>query len=211
MDNDVSSVTPKTTRKGRQRRRLIGGAGAVLLVLVGVAVGGTWQHSKAGTSGALGVHACPVIDPTTHLPSIAPVAEVNWANCNLTGADLRGAYLFMAALNGATLSGANLTDAVLTGAVLTGVQSGAIVGTVTLPTGWIIVDGYLVGPGANLTSALLTGALLTGVDLTGANLKGATLTGATMTGVIYSYTICPNGTFSSNRTPQSCTGQGGGL
>jgi uncharacterized protein YjbI with pentapeptide repeats len=36
-----------------------------------------------------------------------------------------------------------------------------------LPTNWILVDGYLIGPGADLEGADLTGANLTSADLTG--------------------------------------------
>ena len=42
------------------------------------------------------------------------------------------------------------------------------------------VNGYQIGPGANLTGANLKRANLTGADLTGADLTGADLTGAIM-------------------------------
>jgi len=109
-------------------------------------------------------------------------------------------------LTGADLTGVNLAKVNLTGAILSGVYSGkgAIKGTpAALPTGWKLIKGYLVGPGADLgarnndTSIAcrwfgacdpnlaahtdLSGADLTGVDLTGARLIGATLTGANFT------------------------------
>jgi len=113
----------------------------------------------------------------------------NLTNANLANADLSAATLTNATLTNATLTGANLSGANLTGATLTGVTSGGITGTpAALPTGWTLVNGYLVGPGANLTGANLTnadlnGANLTNATLTGANLAGANLTGATLTGV----------------------------
>ena len=145
MDNDVSSSPTKSNRQGRQRRRIFGGAGAVLLVLVGVVVGGTLQHSKTGTSGALGANVCPVVNPTTHLPSIVPVAEVNWANCNLSTAKLVGAYLWGANLNGANLNGANLTGATLTGANV----GGATWALTICPDGWLTMTPC-VGHGGGL-------------------------------------------------------------
>ncbi len=74
-------------------------------------------------------------------------------------------------LTNADLNTADLTNTDLTGANLTGVRSGSIVGTPSsLPAGWQLINGYLVGSGANLTGANLYGADLTNADLTGANL-----------------------------------------
>jgi uncharacterized protein YjbI with pentapeptide repeats len=172
---------------------------------------------------------------------------VNLAGTNLTGANLTSASLIGTSLNGASLTGAGLTGAELasadlantdltnadlrgadlksvdlTSATLTGVLSGGVVGTpAALPSGWELVAGYLIGPGANLAGADLTDANLidanlqgtnltdadlTGADLTGANLTGANLTGATLLGTIFFtsktepnggkivlFAICPNG------------------
>lgn len=120
-------------------------------------------------------------------------------HANLTGANLKDA----------NLSGTTLTGASLAGATLTGVRSGAITGTPSsLPTGWYLFNGHLVGAGANLTGANLSTvrltlanlilanftnanlsdaglflADLTGADLTGADLTYADLTLANLTGV----------------------------
>ena len=84
-------------------------------------------------------------------------------------------------LSNADLSGADLSDTDLTGANLSGVRSGNISGLPrVLPAGWLIFNGYLVGPDANLSGANLRGADLTGLDLTGANLTGADLRGANL-------------------------------
>jgi uncharacterized protein YjbI with pentapeptide repeats len=80
----------------------------------------------------------------------------NFVGADLAGADLAGARLNRAKLRDANLTGANLTDtkldhAVLIRADLSAVTSGGITGTpASLPTNWILVDGYLIGPGADL-------------------------------------------------------------
>ena len=115
------------------------------------------------------------------------------SNANLSGAILTYAALSYANLSGSNLSSANLSGANLTGADLTGVVSGGITGTPSaLPDGWALVNGYLVGPGANLTGANLTGASLSDASLNGAtmdfsnlsdaNLSNANLTDATLFG-----------------------------
>jgi Pentapeptide repeats (8 copies) len=100
-----------------------------------------------------------------------------------SGANLAGCYLTSANLSSANLNGDNL------------------------------VLAYLVG--ANLSQADLFGANLTGAYLDGANLSDADLAGATMSlahvpGVIWSYTVCPDGTNShfNNTSPESCVGHG---
>jgi len=73
------------------------------------------------------------------------------------------------------LYGADLTGADLSGANLYGIRSGNITGTPTLPSGYQMVNGYFIGPGANLTFANLRFANLRGADLRFANLRGADL------------------------------------
>ena len=82
----------------------------------------------------------------------------------------------------ADLTGADLSGVDLSGATLTNVKSGGITGdgSTTLPTNWQLIEGYLIGPGADLTDAFLTyenldGAVLSGANLTGANLGVTTL------------------------------------
>jgi uncharacterized protein YjbI with pentapeptide repeats len=110
-------------------------------------------------------------------------------NAMLSGADLGNANL-----EGATLTGANLDGATLSNGSLLGLTSGGITGTpASLPTGWKLFNGFLIGRKANLTAADLTGAdvanmNLTEANLTGANLKNLSLAGAnlsttTLTGV----------------------------
>ena len=105
---------------------------------------------------------------------------------DLTGADLSGVVILLngtGSITGANLSGADLTGADLSDQFmdLTRVKSGNITGTPTLPSGYQMAGGYIVGPSVDLTGADLTGADLTGVDLTGADLTGANINGATWT------------------------------
>ena len=106
----------------------------------------------------------------------AHLGNVNFTNANLTNANLTNANLTDATLTDATLSDTNFLDA-----TLDGVASGGITGTpVNLPSGWQLIDGYLVGPGADLANASFTDPDLTNQDLTNANLTDATLTDPTL-------------------------------
>ncbi len=132
------------------------------------------------------------------------LTKANLYKADLTGADLPGANLEDAYLRGANLTGADLSEANLEDANLRGADlTGAI-----LPEGWIMVNGYLIGPGAVLFGVNLSGADLSGVDLRGAdlrdakldssdlsdaNLKGADLTGANLTDANLTGAILPEG------------------
>ncbi len=131
--------------------------------------------------------------------SDANLSTIDLTDVNFTDAILTGVTFDGSTLSGATFTGATLSGATFTGTTLGGVVSGGIVGTPTgLPSGWSLVNGYLIGPGADLAGATLTGAALSGVDLAdanlgaailnGANLGGATLTGASLTGASLSGT-----------------------
>jgi uncharacterized protein YjbI with pentapeptide repeats len=66
---------------------------------------------------------------------------------------------------------------------LTSVQSGGISGTPSvLPASTKLVNGYLVGPTANLLNAQLAGTNLAGAIVYDANLAGANLAGANLAG-----------------------------
>ena len=96
---------------------------------------------------------------------------INLKGANLTRANLKGANLTGATLTNAKLGRANLTNAIVTsarmggasvnGATVTGLLSGSVSGTPnSLPTGWQLNTGYLMGPGANLTGANLILSLI---------------------------------------------------
>ena len=97
------------------------------------------------------------------------------------GANLAGAGLANSNLTDVNLQNSNLAGADLSGTTLTGVRSGGIRGIpLALPSGWSLVDGYLVGPGANLSYANLSFKDLQGLNLSGANLKFANVAGANL-------------------------------
>ena len=119
------------------------------------------------------------------------------------GADLSGEDLSGLDLAGIDLAGVHLDAADLATADLPGVQSGAITGTPAgLPADWRLIEGFLLGPGADLagedlssigtcapdclssglSGAVLVGADLTGTDLARSNLRGADLSAATLVG-----------------------------
>ena len=133
---------------------------------------------------------------------------VTAAKADLAGANLTSDRLNAASFSGASLKGANLAHvalngARLAGANLAGVTSGGLVGLAdSLPAGFSVSGGYLIGPYANLaganlagafavndsfahanvTRASLAGADLASADFAGANLAGASLKGADLTG-----------------------------
>jgi len=142
-------------------------------------------------------------------------AGANFSNTDLTGTSFSGDNLSNVNFSNTNLSGCVLTGTTLagtnfTGATLKGVVTGTAAGTPsTLPTSWIFADGYLVGPGANLSGATLSSVNLTGVDLTGATLTG--LSASSITGnptlptnwfISMGYLIGPN----ANLTGANLTG-----
>jgi len=114
--------------------------------------------------------------------------NVNLNSADLTGADLSNVDLTSAILTATKLTGANftgvdLTDTDLEYAKLSGIKSGRIRGIPkNLPYGYVLINGYIIGPNVNLIDADLTGVDLTNVDLTGADLTGAKLIRANLTG-----------------------------
>ena len=105
----------------------------------------------------------------------ALLSNANLSGANLFGADFTNADLAGADLAGADLGNANLSDTNLTGANLAGVKSGNIIGTPSLPPGYQIVNGYIVGPGVVLLTARVQYSDLSGADLSNTNLLSANL------------------------------------
>jgi hypothetical protein len=161
----------------------------------------------------------------------------NINNTNLTNVDLSSVTAFSSAnLAGAVLTGVTIdyvTD--LSNAILDGVISGGIVyvpnpvgasevGPI-LPPNWSIKNGYLVGPGANLTNADLEdedfsdlrifNADFTGANLTNAifhksalskcNFSGADVSGAKFTGANLQNTMFSSAVFSETTTFKNST------
>jgi len=128
----------------------------------------------------------------------ANLSSVNFSNKDLRDAHLKGVFLIGANLSGANLTGVDLSDTNLTGALLissnlsgtnltnanlTNIYANGIQGTPTgLANSWRLLNGYLIGPHANLNNADLAGLDLSGMDLTGASFLIADLTGANLSG-----------------------------
>jgi uncharacterized protein YjbI with pentapeptide repeats/outer membrane protein assembly factor BamB len=116
----------------------------------------------------------------------ANVTGTSFWKANLAGADLAGANAGSANFMQADLASTNLTGVNLSTASLIGTQSGEITAShapAALPQNWEFIDGYLVGPNANLDNADLAGANLSNddfsyVEMNGANLSGTDLSGA---------------------------------
>lgn len=118
----------------------------------------------------------------------ADLADADLSGADASDADLFGANLVEADLDGASLLGADFTSSDLAGTLMANsnlmgsTSSGVTSSPSTLPTGWSVVSGYLIGPGADLEDAELSFAGLAGVDLNGANLMHAELISADLAG-----------------------------
>ena len=122
---------------------------------------------------------------------VGPGADLQ--NVNFGSADLSNRDLSWANISGANLSGANLT-----GVIASNVTSSS---TTLLPVGWSVNNGFLVGPGANLSNADLSG-----MDLSGANVSNANFTAATFSGTTLRYANVTNANFSSTSPAGLVTG-----
>ena len=159
---------------------------------------GHWSRSiTGGTALTLTVVACPV--PGNFVG--ADLRDADLRACELersdfTGADLTGANFTGARLDGSTFTGAVMDGTLLGASLLSsisspGIRSGGIIGTpAALPTGMKLIDGYLVGPGSNLSGEDLSGSTIVGVDLTGARLQGVVLTGVVSSGITFTPEVC---------------------
>lgn len=136
-----------------------------------------------GTTDLFGVVSTAITTSPAALPVgviiaanrlVGPGVDLSGAdlsNVDLSGAVLTNATLDHAVLTGATISGTNLIDA-----TLTGVRSGSVVGIPAgLPSDFSLDAGWLVGPSADLTSAVLPDRDFSGRDLTAAVFDDAIL------------------------------------
>ena len=129
----------------------------------------------------------------------ADLSGVDLSGSDISGVDFTGASagqvassskIFAAAVSkrGTKFRNANLHGATLTGvefraADLRGIRSGKIRGRAkSLPSGWKIIGGYLVGRYANLAGAKLNNGDFRGADLRGTNPQGAQLGHARLSG-----------------------------
>lgn len=116
---------------------------------------------------------------------------------DLSGCDLRSNSLF----DGSNLTGADLSGANLGGGLTLGSNQTADFANANLS-------------GANLTGDDLSDAAFDAANMANANLRGAFHSGGTtwaltqMVGTIWRNTTCPDGTNSSDYSPQTCIGHG---
>ena len=158
--------------------------GGIYLVL-GVTSGGITGKPASLPDGVLGATALvdgylvgPDVDLNGADLASADLKYVSFQAATLNNADLADADLESASIDG-DLARVNLSGADLANAHMAGVSSGGIIGTPSaLPSNWLLEDGYLIGPGPQVTQANLVGANLADADLQAANLDGANLTDA---------------------------------
>ena len=92
-----------------------------------------------------------------------------------------------AVLRDEDFTGMNLSGVNLTGANLNRITSGNVTHdkNTKLPTNYKIVNGYIIGPGVNLTNAkLMNTDLSDNIYLSHVNAKGVDFTGAKLTGAL---------------------------
>jgi len=156
------------------------------VALVAMFVGG-FMLSSCSTSPQVG--GCSIAPQANCQGANLAGAHLNNADlhgANLTGADLSGAHLGNANLSGADLSRTDLSKTNLGNANLSGVKSGGFTGEPnSLPSRWNSYNGYLLGPGANLSGADLSRINVPDtvkLDLHGANLSYANFTAGMVSG-----------------------------
>jgi len=141
------------------------------------------------------------LDLTSATLRFVNLSDARLSGATLSSADMTSTNLTRANLNrtrllGTRLSNANLSHAVLNFAFATDAHfnladlSYADLSNAELTNTWL--------HGADLRGAYLTNANLTNANLYLANLTGADLANANLTGVVWSNTICPDGTNSDN-------------
>ena len=129
----------------------------------------------------------------------ADMSMSNFSNINFSYSNLARVNFAYSVLDGVDFSNANLDRANLQNTSMRGVISGGIVGAdLVLPADWRLVQGYLIGPFANLrhkqvnnsnlAGAQLMYAQLAYTNLASSQLQGADLSGSDARGADMSYT-----------------------
>lgn len=123
------------------------------------------------------------------------MSSSNFSQSNFTGTNLGNVNFSSSNLTNCTFTNAYLYYTNFTGATMTGVTSGGITTTagLTLPSGYQIRNGYIIGAGvnvsgANLRSVNLASTNLSNVNFSSVDLSGATLTNSTLSGASFSGT-----------------------
>ncbi len=131
------------------------------------------------------------------------LANMTFENKDFSGASFRGANLIgakfknskldhaqfgssdspLTKLNSASFENVSLEGAVFENVALADVKSSGIVGEAAVPENWVIANGYIVGPQADLEGADLGNADLSGLDLREIYASGASFIGSNLSSV----------------------------
>jgi uncharacterized protein YjbI with pentapeptide repeats len=98
------------------------------------------------------------------------ISYVNIINANLTNASLENSNLYYS-----NIVNTDLTNTNLTGCNLTGITTMNVSGVATLPSQYILQNGYIIGPSVVLDNANLNNANIFSANLTNVNLSTASL------------------------------------
>ncbi len=129
----------------------------------------------------------------------ADMSMSNFSNINFSTSNLAHVNFAYSVLDGVDFSNTNLDRAYLLHTSMRGVISGGIVGAdLVLPPDWRLVQGFLIGPFANLRHKAITNSNLAGAqmmyaqlaytNLASSQLQGADLSGSDARGADMSYT-----------------------
>lgn len=158
-----------------------------------------------------------LIGPTANLSGLS-ITGVDFRGLNLSGALLNSSNLIDSNLSGLNLQGVgvlsiglintNVSDTDFEGVDFGGVRSFGITGTPkNLPTGFVLRSGFLIGPGANLSSANMSNINFTDISLSEVNLLAANLSNTNLAGVDLTSTLVRGANFyQANITGTDFTG-----
>ena len=117
---------------------------------------------------------------TATLPSSAYYFKASGSTAGLAGNDtyIIGPYV---RITGMDLSNVDISN--IPTASFTGLITGGLTNTTNsvLPSGYVFLNGYILGNGVSLVSAALTGQTFANLSMRGVDLSGATLTSTTFT------------------------------
>ena len=158
-----------------------------------------------------------LVGPTANLSS-QTLTDIDFTQLNISGASLSMSTLVRANFSGmdlvdvtldaATLTDTNVSDTLLGEVNLDGLKTSGLIGTPgSLPAGWELHNGFLFGPGANLSGTDFSNTDFTGINLLGVSLQDANLTNSDLTGVDLTDTVIAGATLKhTNITDTDLTG-----
>jgi uncharacterized protein YjbI with pentapeptide repeats len=113
--------------------------------------------------------------------------------------NLTSAVLTTSNLTNSNIYGVNITNALMSNTILDGLISGQLIGsTLSLPTNYSVISGFILGPKVNLTSAILTNSNLINANIYGATITNANIKNTTLVGLISGDLIGATTLFPSN-------------